>query len=50
MLGYKPPTADELEVEEEEWGSATPVQGSSFAMPSGEGPSRGNTTPGWATE
>jgi hypothetical protein len=35
---------------EEEWASATPVQGSSVAMPSGYGPSRGNTTPGWATD
>ena len=49
MMDYKPPSADELG-EEEEWGSATPVAGSSFAMPSGEGPSRGKTTPGWATE
>jgi hypothetical protein len=31
----------------EPWASATPVQGSSVAMPSGYGPSRGNTTPGW---
>jgi hypothetical protein len=30
------------------WPSATPEQGSSVAMPSGYGPSRGNTTPGWA--
>ncbi|HWF34365.1 MAG TPA: VWA domain-containing protein [Solirubrobacteraceae bacterium] len=50
MLTYKPPSSDDLEDEEEEWGSATPVRGSSFAMPSGEGPSRGNTTPGWADE
>jgi uncharacterized protein with von Willebrand factor type A (vWA) domain len=50
MLDYKAPAAGELEGEEEEWGSATPVRGSSFAMPSGENPSRGNTTPGWATE
>lgn len=50
MLEYRPPSADELAVEEEEWGSATQVRGSSFAMPSGENPSRGNTTPGWATE
>ncbi len=50
LLAYKPPSADELGQEEEEWGSATPVAGSSFAMPSGESPSRGNTTPGWATE
>ena len=33
--------------EEEPWASATPVPGSSVAMPSGYGPSRGNTTPGW---
>jgi uncharacterized protein with von Willebrand factor type A (vWA) domain len=29
------------------WPSATPVPGSSVAMPSGYGPSRGRTTPGW---
>jgi hypothetical protein len=34
--------------EEEPWGSATPVAGSSVAMPSGYGPSRGKTTPGWS--
>jgi hypothetical protein len=33
--------------EEELWPSATPVPGSSVAMPSGYGPSRGRTTPGW---
>jgi uncharacterized protein with von Willebrand factor type A (vWA) domain len=32
---------------EEGWASATPVAGSSVAMPSGYGPSRGRTTPGW---
>jgi uncharacterized protein with von Willebrand factor type A (vWA) domain len=31
----------------EPWASATPVPGSSVAMPSGYGPSRGRTTPGW---
>ena len=36
--------------EEEPWPSATPVQGSSVAMPSGYGPSRGRTTPGWGTD
>jgi uncharacterized protein with von Willebrand factor type A (vWA) domain len=36
------------EPEPEPWASATPVAGSSVAMPSGYGPSRGNTTPGWA--
>jgi uncharacterized protein with von Willebrand factor type A (vWA) domain len=35
---------------EETWASATPVPGSSVAMPSGHGPSKGNTTPGWVTE
>ena len=40
---------DALE-EPEPWASATPVPGSSVAMPSGHGPSRGNTTPGWATD
>jgi uncharacterized protein with von Willebrand factor type A (vWA) domain len=32
---------------EESWASATPVAGSSVAMPSGYGPRRGRTTPGW---
>jgi hypothetical protein len=36
--------------EEEPWASAEPVAGSSVAMPSGYGPSRGNTTPGWGTD
>ncbi len=40
------PLADEEP--EEEWDSATPVAGSSVAMPSGYGPSRGRTTPGWS--
>ena len=34
----------------EPWASATPVPGSSVAMPSGYGPSRGNTSPGWVTD
>jgi len=34
--------------EDEPWPSATPVPGSSVAMPSGYGPSRGRTTPGWS--
>ncbi len=34
----------------EPWASATPVPGSSVAMPSGHGPRRGRTTPGWATD
>jgi uncharacterized protein len=36
--------------EQEGWASATPVPGSSVAMPSGYGPSKGNTTPGWVTD
>jgi len=34
--------------EPEPWASATPVPGSSVAMPSGYGPRRGKTTPGWS--
>jgi hypothetical protein len=41
-----PPRAED----DEPWGSATPVPGSSVAMPSGYGPSRGKTTPGWSTD
>ena len=41
------PAPGRREAEEEPWASATPVPGSSVAMPSGYGPSRGNTTPGW---
>jgi uncharacterized protein with von Willebrand factor type A (vWA) domain len=44
-------TAPGVETEEPEpWASATPVAGSSVAMPSGHGPSKGNTTPGWVTD
>ena len=46
---WKPPPAVEGG-EEEPWGSATPVPGSSVGMPSGHGPSRGNTTPGWVID
>ena len=42
---YEPPEAEPEP--EEAWASATPVAGSSVAMPSGYGPSRGRTTPGW---
>jgi uncharacterized protein with von Willebrand factor type A (vWA) domain len=34
----------------EPWASATPVPGSSVAMPSGHGPSKGRTSPGWVSE
>jgi hypothetical protein len=43
-----PPAVTTAEPEEESWPSATPVPGSSVAMPSGYGPSRGRTTPGWS--
>ena len=36
--------------EPEPWASATPVPGSSVAMPSGHAPGKGRTTPGWATD
>ena len=36
--------------EDEPWASSTPPAGSSVAMPSGYGPSRGKTTPGWVTD
>jgi uncharacterized protein len=42
-----PPSAENADLAEP-WGSATPVPGSSVAMPSGYGPSRGRTTPGWS--
>lgn len=43
------PAAPEAQGDEAEpWPSATPVPGSSVAMPSGYGPSRGKTTPGWS--
>jgi hypothetical protein len=38
------------EADEDPWPSATPVPGSSVAMPSGYGPSRGRTTPGWGID
>ncbi len=44
--GWRSPLA-EAEPDDEPWASATPVPGSSVAMPSGYGPSRGHTTPGW---
>lgn len=50
----EPPALDApapaAEDEPEPWASATPVPGSSVAMPSGHGPSKGNTTPGWVTD
>jgi uncharacterized protein with von Willebrand factor type A (vWA) domain len=46
--GGDAPAVSALGSEEEPWPSATPVPGSSVAMPSGYGPSRGRTTPGWS--
>jgi hypothetical protein len=48
--GLRAEHADADEQQEEPWASATPVAGSSVAMPSGYGPSRGKTTPGWGTD
>jgi uncharacterized protein len=45
---WEPPDLPAAEPPEDSWASATPVPGSSVAMPSGYGPSRGNTTPGWS--
>jgi uncharacterized protein len=42
------PAEAEPDPGEDPWPSATPVPGSSVAMPSGYGPSRGKTTPGWS--
>ena len=48
---WEPQRRPEVEAEDEEpWASATPVPGSSVGMPSGHGPSRGKTTPGWVTD
>jgi uncharacterized protein with von Willebrand factor type A (vWA) domain len=44
------PTPARAADDDEPWASATPVPGSSVGMPSGHGPSRGNTTPGWITD
>jgi uncharacterized protein len=44
------PAPEQTGAEPEPWASAMPVPGSSVAMPSGHGPSRGNTTPGWVTD
>jgi uncharacterized protein len=47
---WEPPAPAPEFDEDEPWGSATPVQGSSVGMPSGYGPSRGRTTPGWGPD
>jgi hypothetical protein len=45
---WKPPAVEPVSDfdEDEAWGSATPVLGSSFAMPSGAAPKKGKTTAG----
>ena len=48
IAGIDVAAPDAPEEEPEPWASATPVPGSSVAMPSGYGPSRGRTTPGWS--
>jgi hypothetical protein len=48
IAGADEPRWEAPEHEVEPWASATPVAGSSVAMPSGYGPSRGRTTPGWS--
>jgi uncharacterized protein len=48
LVAPPPPEPAMTEPDEEPWPSATPVPGSSVAMPSGYGPSRGRTTPGWS--
>jgi hypothetical protein len=50
--GREEPTSAPAVVAEEpeRWASATPVAGSSVAMPSGYGPSKGKTTPGWVSD
>jgi uncharacterized protein len=46
---WRPPAlASVSDDAEEPWASATTVPGSSVAMPSGYGPSRGRTTAGWS--
>lgn len=42
-----PPAVAPADEDAEPWASATPVSGSSVAMPSGNAPRRGRTTPGW---
>jgi len=48
IAGEAIPAPELPDAEPEPWASATPVPGSSVAMPSGYGPSRGRTTPGWS--
>jgi hypothetical protein len=47
QVGWRADAPAPEPADDEPWASATPVPGSSVAMPSGYGPSRGRTTPGW---
>ena len=47
---WSPPAPAPVVSEDEPWATAAPVPGSSVAMPSGHGPKRGRTTPGWVTD
>jgi hypothetical protein len=49
QTSWRPPAPAAPQDADEPWASATPVPGSSVAMPSGYGPSRGKTTPGWGS-
>jgi uncharacterized protein len=49
QTSWRPPAPTAPQDADEPWASATPVPGSSVAMPSGYGPRRGNTTPGWGS-
>jgi uncharacterized protein len=46
---WSPPAPAPVVSEDEPWATAAPMPGSSVAMPSGHGPKRGRTTPGWVT-
>ena len=50
LAGLRAGSARAKEGEEEPCASATPAVGSSVPMPSGYGPSRGKTTPGWGID
>jgi uncharacterized protein with von Willebrand factor type A (vWA) domain len=47
---WDPPEPLDQPDDHEPWPSATPIPGSSVAMPSGHGPSRGKTSPGWVRD
>jgi hypothetical protein len=47
--GASAPVSEPAASAEDTWPSATPAPGSSVAMPSGYGPRRGRTSPGWGS-